>query len=379
MKIVCLTRHDELGASSRIRFLQYFQKLSELAPELSISFQGLLDADYLRRKYSGRPTVSAALRCYITRMASGALWAQPDVWWIEKELWPWAPAWLELILLSRRPYVLDLDDAIFHNYDMHQLGVMRMLYGRKIDQLMFGASLVTAGNEYLAQRARRAGAGWVEVLPTVIDLDRYTEPKPKRSRPDGATVEPTVIGWIGSPATRHYLRQLAEPLQQLARELRIELLVIGGGELKMPGVVVQSVPWSPDTEAQSIAQCDIGVMPLSDSPWEQGKCGYKLLQYMACGLPVVASPVGVNTQIVTEGVNGFLAANVAEWSSALGSLVRDPCMRARFGAAGRAKVEGEYSVQANVPRVARWLREVCSTATPARQLTNIKKRPPAAM
>jgi len=360
MKIVCLTRHDELGASSRIRFLQYFQRLSEFAPEISISFQGLLDADYLRRKYSGRPTLGATLRCYIKRMASGALWAQPDVWWIEKELWPWAPAWLELILLSRRPYVLDLDDAIFHNYDMHRFGLMRMLYARKIDQLMSGARLVTAGNEYLARRAQRAGAGWVEVLPTVIDLDRYA--KPKGFRPYRATVEPTVIGWIGSPATLHYLLQLAEPLQQLAGEVRIKLLVIGGGDLKMPGVVVQSVPWSSDTEAESIAQCDIGVMPLRDSPWEQGKCGYKLLQYMACGLPVVASPVGVNTQIVREGGNGFLAASAAEWHSALGRLARDPCLRASLGAAGRAKVEREYSVQANAPRVARWLREVFSTA-----------------
>jgi glycosyltransferase involved in cell wall biosynthesis len=357
MNVVCLTRHDELGASSRLRFLQYFPALAKLAPELAISYQGLLQASYLRRKYSKQVTFHTVLGCYLQRAISAALWSKADVWWIEKELWPWAPAWFERLLVSRRPYVLDLDDAIFHNYDMHGLRVLRRLYGEKIDRIMAGAALVTAGNEYIAARARRAGAKWVEILPTVIDLERYAGAERKPSTDHASSHGPITIGWIGSPVTVPYLMLLAKPLQRLAQHLEIRLLVIGGGSVDLPGVVVQCVPWSADTEVQSIARCDIGVMPLRDSPWERGKCGYKLIQYMACGLPVVASPVGVNTLIVEEGVNGFLASSADEWHSALRKLVGNPVLRAKLGTAGRAKVEKEYSVQATSPRVVQWLRK----------------------
>ena len=356
MRVACLTRYDALGASSRARLLQYFGPLTRVAPDISITQQGLLDADYLRRKYALRTTLSATLRCYAQRAVCSELWATPDVWWIEKELWPWAPVWLERSLLARRPYVLDLDDAIFHNYDMHRLSLMRRLYGRKIDRLMANAALVTAGNDYLTRRAREAGARWVELLPTVIDLDRYPRPQSRTAPTDGSDTESVTIGWIGSPATVAYVEQLAGPLRQLARDHRVRLLVIGGGYVNLPGVEVVSVPWSDATEVASITQCDIGVMPLRDSPWERGKCGYKLIQFMACGLPVVASPVGVNTSIVAEGISGFLPANPTAWYSALRQLVVDAQLRANLGAAGRARVEADFCVQVTAPRMAQWLR-----------------------
>jgi glycosyltransferase involved in cell wall biosynthesis len=357
MRIACLTRYDALGASSRVRFIQYFAPLARIAPELSVTQQGLLDADYLQRKYARRTTIAAALRCYAQRAVCGELWAAPDLWWIEKELWPWVPALLERALLARRPYMLDLDDAIFHNYDLHRRSAVRHMYGRKIDELMAGAALVIAGNEYLAQRARRAGARWVEVLPTVVDLAHYTA---SGSKPAAPSDRPVTIGWIGSPATVSHLLGLERPFLELARRHRFRLLVIGGGEVNLPGVEVISVPWSEDTEATSVAQCDIGVMPLPDSPWERGKCGYKLIQYMACGLPVVASPVGANTTIVSEGLNGFLAADATDWYAALARLVSDPTLRARLGGAGRARVEADYCVQATAPRLANWLRILCN-------------------
>ena len=118
------------------------------------------------------------------------------------------------------------------------------------------------------------------------------------------------------------------------------------------------IPWSEDTEVVQIQSMDIGVMPLTDTLWARGKCGYKLIQYMACGLPVVASPVGVNKEIVEHGMNGFLAETDEEWQKAIGTLLSDADLRRRMGAAGRKKVEENYSLQVWGPRVAQMLRRV---------------------
>lgn len=352
MRITCLTRYDELGASSRMRFTQYLKPIQRHLPGATFTVQPLLDGDYLRRKYAGESTLAATVRCYVRRAFSAALRTTPQVWWIEKELWPYVPALAERGLLRRAPYVLDLDDAIFHNYDLHRLPVVRRLYGRKIDRLMAGAALVTAGNDYLAQRARNAGARWVEVLPTVVDLDRYPAVAAVASE------DVLRIGWIGSPATVAYLQQIAEPLRVLSRKHRVRLTVVGGGPIDLPGVEVEIRPWSEASEAAEIRRFDIGVMPLTDSPWEQGKCGYKLIQYMACGVPVVASAVGANQRIVTDDVNGFLAADDVGWFRALDRLAIDPALRARLGAAGRARVVSDYCVQVTAPRVAGWMQAV---------------------
>ena len=277
----------------------------------------------------------------------------PDLRWIEKELWPWVPATLERALLGRVPYALDFDDAIFHNYDLHRLAPVRRLWGRKIDRLMRRADLVTAGNDYLAERARQAGARRVEWLPTVVDLDRYPPPRPRPTDRPG----PCRIVWIGSPSTVHYLREVEAALGRLASRRAIELTVIGA-QIELPGVPLRCEGWTEAGEAAAIAAADIGIMPLPDSPWERGKCGYKLIQYMACGLPVVASPVGVNRRIVENGVNGFLADDAQAWIDRLEWLVDHGPERLAMGAQGRQQVERTYSLQANAPRLAGWLQEL---------------------
>lgn len=355
MKLQCLTRYDDLGASSRVRFGQYQGAMAKLAPDLAWQRQSLLDARYLRRKYAGRGTLRDTLRCYARRVLDLARHPAPDLRWIEKELWPYAPAWLERSLLARRPYVLDLDDAIFHNYDLHLRSPVRWAWGRKIDRLMQGAALVTAGNAYLAKRAFSAGARRVEIVPTVVDIERY--PPRTRAPPGSAPID---IAWIGSPVTVAYLQALAEPLQQLAAQHRVRLVVIGADAPSLPGVDVVSKPWSVDTEAADIAACHIGVMPLPDSPWERGKCGYKLIQYMACGLPVVASPVGANREIVQQDHNGLLAGDGGQWLRALEQLVKDAGLRQRLGQAGRELVERHYSVQAQTPRLVTMLRQAAA-------------------
>jgi glycosyltransferase involved in cell wall biosynthesis len=269
-----------------------------------------------------------------------------DLLWIEKEALPWLPVWLERALLRGVPFVLDYDDALFHNYDLHPSRWVRRFLGARIDRLMTGARLVVGGNDYLAQRARDAGAPWVEVVPTVIDLEHYVV----KAYVGGQEGVLRVV-WIGSPSTVGYLAALEAPLAALARRIAFKLRVIGG-RLEMLGVDVECVQWTEDSEVASIAECDVGIMPLTDSPWERGKCGYKLIQYMACGLPVVASPVGVNTQIVQDGVNGFLAEEGSGWEAKLGQLLGDTVLREAMGRAGRRRVENEYCMQQVAPRLA---------------------------
>jgi glycosyltransferase involved in cell wall biosynthesis len=349
MNVLFLTRYGRLGASSRLRSMQFLPWLE--AEGLRCTVQPLFSDELLSKKYtSGSYGLGAVLGAYLARVSLMLRSRQFDLVWIEKEALPWMPAWVERLLLAGVPYVLDFDDAVFHNYDLHRAALVRRLMGRRIDRVMAGARMATCGNGYLAQRARDAGAGAVELLPTVIDLERYA-PTPRAAE----SAEPLRIVWIGSPSTVKYLAQLAAPLAQLAQRCRFRLRVIGGS-LEMPGVDLECVPWTESSEVASIAQCEIGIMPLNDSPWERGKCGYKLIQYMACGLPVVASPVGVNVEIVRDSANGFLVDGDQAWVTRLEELLGDAALRQRMGSAGRRIVEQHYSVQAVSGQMANHLR-----------------------
>lgn len=350
MKVLFLTRYGRLGASSRLRSMQFIPFLQQHGIEAEV--QELFSDELLALRYSrGSHSIVGTACAYARRIRAMLRCKRFDLVWIEKEALPWMPASLEKFLLSGVPYMLDFDDAVFHNYDRHRLALARILFGKRLDHLMAGAGLVTCGNEYLAARARAAGAPMVEWMPTVIDVDRYQQ----LYRPDGQL--PSRIVWVGSPSTARYLHALAAPLAALAQRRAFSLRVIGG-VVEMPGVNVECLPWTEATEASAIAECDIGIMPLEDSPWERGKCGYKLIQYMACGLAVVASPVGVNVDIVNSGVNGLLAQQADEWLAALERLLGDPVLCGEMGRAGRGMVEQTYSVQAVAPQMARLMRKI---------------------
>lgn len=349
IKVLALTRYGALGASSRMRFLQFLPALASEGIEIEV--QSLFDDETLSLKYQqGNYGLATVLQCFVKRISIMRKRNLYDLLWIEKEALPWWPLWLERSMLQGIPYILDYDDAWFHNYDLHRLKLVRQLFGHRLDELMANATLVIGGNQYLTQRAQHAGAPWVEMLPTVIDLERYSKPKIKFE-----IDKIPVVVWIGSPSTVRYLKILQKPLQQLAQRVPFQLRVIGG-EIVIPGVNMQCIPWSEDTEVENIVRADVGVMPLLDSPWERGKCGYKLIQYMACGLPVVASPVGVNTEIVRQNVNGYLAHDLKDWVNALERLLVDTNLRMQMGLMGRQRVEQEYCLQVAAPQLAVWLK-----------------------
>ena len=349
MRALMLPRYGSLGASSRLRMLQYIPTLEGAG--IHVDAAPLLGDGYISDLYSGRISPTRVLRAYVRRL--WILWTARgyELTWLEKEFFPWLPAWVERLLVpSRMPLVVDYDDAIFHRYDQHRSWLVRWVLGRKIDRVMRSADLVIVGNDYLAERARAAGAAHVEWLPTVVDLQRY---------PPRAIKEPSdnvIIGWIGSPATAHYLHLVAEALVAVASRHAVRCIAIGARRDQVSGTPFEAWPWSEPTEVSMLYQFDIGIMPLPNEPWEQGKCGYKLIQYMACGLPVVASPVGVNKEIVQQGETGELAGSAAEWVQAIERLVMDAALRGRMGAAGRRRVEATYSLQAQARRLIGLLR-----------------------
>nr|WP_231115169.1 glycosyltransferase family 4 protein [Moorella thermoacetica] len=313
---------------------------------IEVEVAPLLDDDYIKELYSGkRRKKIRILRAYLQRAEQLFRAKRFDLLWIEKEIFPWLPAWGEILLDALSvPYVVDYDDAIFHNYDLHPNRLVRFCLGTKIDQIMRRAAVVVVGNDYLGDRARRAGAKRVEYLPTVVDLERYqVVPKPREA--------PFTIGWIGSPATAPYLQCLQPALSEVCKNGKARVVLVGSGPVELTGVPVTVLPWSEDSEVEAIQSFDVGLMPLPDEPWERGKCGYKLIQYMACCLPVIASPVGVNKQIVEQGVNGFLARDTADWVTALNELRDNAQLREAMGRAGRCKVEKQYCVQVTAPRL----------------------------
>ncbi len=349
MRVLLLSRYDRLGASSRVRSLQYLPLLRAFGIEVDVA--ALFDDDYVRGLYAGCVPLRSVFWAYMRRIGRMIAGARYDLLWIEKEIFPWLPVWIERTLLPRRvPYLVDFDDAIFHRYDAHKHAFVRFLFGDKIDRVMAHAALVIVGNDYLSRRAVAAGAQCVEQLPTVVDLDRY-------STAENAEVDTITIGWIGTPGTARYLDPILPALRDAARRCKVRFPAVGALGAAPVVPPIEPMPWSETTEVQSIQGFDIGIMPLPDTPFERGKCGYKLIQYMACGKPVIASPVGVNTAIVEHGVNGFLASTVYEWTNALGALCADKKMRREFGLRGRNKVESGYSLQQAAPRLANLLRQ----------------------
>jgi len=266
------------------------------------------------------------------------------------------PIFERLIKRTGVPMVFDFDDAIFVSYRSPSNGYLSYLkFASKTKTICRLAAQVMVGNSYLAEYASQFNPH-VTVIPTTIDTEKYTVPrdKPASDRP--------VIGWTGSFSTVQHLDTLRDALQKLAKRERFRLRVIGTPTYTLDGVEVEAMPWQSETELEDLGPVDIGVMPLPDDAWSKGKCGLKALQFMALGIPTICSPVGVNTDIIQDGENGFIAASEDEWIEKLSLLLKSAELRRRLGVAGRATVEQKYSATAQAPRVYQVLESVVRSA-----------------
>lgn len=333
--------YGPLAASTRYRLEQFIPGLREHGIELNVVH--LLDDDYLSRRFGGRRASMLGLaRAGTQRLADLLTLRSHDVALIHCELLPAAPGYLEQALV-RRPYLYDFDDAFYLRYRFGRLSALRFLLESKFDQIMAGAAAITAGNEELQRYAAQFNPG-ADYLPTVVDTNHHL---PLTSRKSSVLT----VGWIGSPSTAQYLDQVVQPLAQLGKEAHVRLVVIGGQPPRVPGVEVQALPWSADNEIDLINTFDIGIMPIPDDAWSRGKCAFKLIQYMACAVPVVGSAVGANRTVVTSDC-GYLASTPDEWLNSLRELRDSPLKRRQMGEAGRQRVVDHFSLQYALPRMA---------------------------
>lgn len=257
---------------------------------------------------------------------------------------------LEKSVIEGRRLIYDIDDAIWltgRQTGGHPLGVLKGL-ARKVRWLAERAEHTIVGNEFLAEHLTAYSPN-VTVVPSLVEPSDY----PVREHVQGERV---TLGWVGSPTTAPYLRSIAPTLEKFAEQSRrdVRLLVIGGRAPRLDGVVVEERAWSPVAEQEALAETDIGLMPLDDTLWSRGKCAYKALQYMACGIPPVVDDVGISAETVRGA--GCVAAGSDQWLEALFTLAEDVGMRVRLGRAGRMRVEKEFSLERWLPTLARIMR-----------------------
>lgn len=376
MKILIFPRYDFSQASTRVRVLQYLPFLNEAGIDVEIfpiiNFDGI----------SGRTN---SLKFWKSRLKSyyrvGKRLFQEkgknSLIHLHSELFPFIPFWLEygyMLFLGKRKYIIELDDAWFHRYDAHDSPIIRLFLGRKINLLMRLSVLVIAGNQYIADRASLAGAKRVEIIPTVVDVEKYKDyllsSKKKQPTSNKAVISALketlnyknkpIIGWIGSPATTKFLLTITNVIKLLNEKGVANFVAIGADSLQVKGLPIKVIPWNEQIELEILYQFDIGIMPLSDSLFERGKCGYKLIQYMACGMPVVASPVGVNKSIVVHNETGYLASTEDEWFKYLSLLCSDLALRNRLGQEGLICADRLYSLRVTAPRFVSLLKKASS-------------------
>lgn len=275
---------------------------------------------------------------------------QVDFILIHRELTPFGPPIFEWILVKilRKKIIYDFDDAIWLTDLENESRLWQWLKWRsKVASICKWSWKVSVGNQYLADYASQYCKN-VVLLPTVVDTSIHipiSQQSTANSQQPVANSQRPIIGWTGSHSTLFYLNAIIPILQDLENQQDFEFRVIANRDPKIPLKNYRFVPWSSETEIADLGQLDIGIMPLEDSEWAKGKCGFKLIQYMALSIPAIASPVGVNTQLIEHGVTGFLAKDEEEWSHYLKMLLEDAALRARLGEAGRTRIENGYSLE----------------------------------
>ncbi len=260
---------------------------------------------------------------------------------------------IELKLLRRANprLVFDMDDAVmFHELEHHE-----PLTGKNVKKFLRTINHcagVVAGNRFLAAFAE-ANCPTVKVLPTPVDMSNC------RPKDYGTIFDTVIVGWLGVSGNLHYLRRLAPVFRALAEEFpQFRLKIVSNDFIDIPGVPIIKERWSLEGESESLRSFDIGIMPLDDTLWGRGKCGYKILQYFSVGVPAVASPVGINTEFIKNGETGFLAMSDEEWAEALRCLIQDAAGRKAMGLAGLARVVERYSVERYVMQYVALLRKI---------------------
>lgn len=349
VRILALTGHPVDSAGSRYRVIQFLPALRQMG--FVIDHQSFFNSAEYAKLY--QPSLAPRIRALAAGTVRRALQLYRargyDLLWIHLWLHPVTFPLFDLALRAIDvPVVYDFDDAYY------EVGAAtdRLRDRNWAPRLMRRAHTVVTGSDYIARVIERYNRN-VKVLPTAVDTDRF--------RPRDFDVERNqrpVIGWVGTHSTAPYVERLYPVIQRLARNHEFVFRVVGAGRaLPIPGVNVEFVPWRLEHEADHFRTLDIGLYPLEDNELARGKHGFKLHQYMAVGVPAVASAVGLTPSVIRTGENGFLATNADEWYEALARLLQDEALRRRIGLASREEVVEKASLRAVSGQLCRILRD----------------------
>lgn len=338
------SHRPERSPGQRFRFEQYIGALEKAGWECEHSHLVTAEDDrilYQRGNYFDKARF--VRRCHGIRQLDVARMQNYDVIFLYREALMTRSIRYELkFRSSRAKLIFDFDDSVWlPNVSEANRRWSWMKDASKTSKLIGLSDLVFAGNEYLADYAKKFNSNTL-IVPTTIDTEEY---QPKQMVPSNG---PVVIGWSGSITTIQHFKYAIPALKVLKDKYgdRIAIRVIGDGSYTEPILGVKGLPWNKATELDDLRAMDIGIMPLPDDEWARGKCGLKGLQYMALGIPTIMSPVGVNSDIIRDGENGFLATSTEEWVAKISRLIDDAELRTRIGATARKTVEDGYSLKA---------------------------------
>jgi len=355
MEVLALASYPVQAAATRYRLQQFVGMLAERG--IALRIRPFLDAELFAALYKrdALPSTAAGLlKAGARRFADVIAARTADVLLVQREAMIFGPPVIEWLAntIMRCPMVLDLDDATYIPYSSPTYGKLSkaLKWFSKTDDLIRWANVVTCGNRAIAEYAESKGAH-TRIIPTVVDTDIFV-PRPRRSS------APLVLGWIGTHSTFPYLREIFPVLQQLSRTRAFKLKIVGAGTtaINIPGVDLENVEWNLEREVDDFQSFDIGLYPIDRTlyaeNWAAGKSGFKAIQYMAVGLPFVASPVGAMGEIGEVGVTHFAATNQDEWLQDLDRLLCDAQLRQTMGAAGRRHVVEHYSLSDQADKLA---------------------------
>ena len=362
MRVLFVMPYGQMAASSRTRVYQYFPYLDRAGIQydvLTVFPDARMDGITLPLLKGPARKVVYYIEGWIRTLCVG--WRtllrarRYDVLFFQRAVFPWPlPA---LFRRRRARIVYDFDDAIFTTDVTERSLVNRVVRWRNrrgLPPLLRASAHAVVENDYTRAYAGRY-CPRVSTITGPIDTDRYRPPE--APRPRGG---PVVLGWVGSPTTEKYLETIRRPLEEVGRRFSgVRLLLVGASAFEIAGLPAEHRRWDLAREVADLQAFDIGLMPLPDDEWTRGKGGYKLLQYMAVAVPAVASPVGINRILVSDGVDGFHATGEEEWVDRLCRLIRDADLRRQMGAAGRRKMEREYALSVSAGRLIEILKATC--------------------
>lgn len=344
-KILLIASHRTgRSPNQRFRFEHYFTYWKSKGYEVSVSsFITANDDQYLYQKGHFFRKLFIAIKSVLHRVADLTRIRRYDLIIVVRESLLTRSTFFEKFARkSGIPMIYDFDDAIWlPNVSESNRKLTWLKKPSKTRNSISYASLVIAGNSFLKEYALQFNSN-VIVIPTTLDTIYY---KPLENKPCNDFV---TIGWSGSPTTIGHFR-IAEKALEIIKEKygnKVRFVVMGAPQYQNDKLSLQGIGWSPDMEIPILNTFDIGLMPLPDDEWSKGKCGFKALLYMSLGITPVLSPVGVNQEIVTEGLNGFFASNTEEWVEKLSLLIEDHELRKQCGDTARKYLEEKYSVQA---------------------------------